>query len=235
MISPCRAFCCWRRAGGGRRATADGSQHVAATAQQPSNRIESSNRRHARPAAPAADSSANTKPGATLTWVPLACSVLSLDVGRRRIGLAGCDPLGITVRPLPALHRGRFDADLAVLRDHCRSRGVVGLVVGLPLDSEGLADATGGPLPSLRPCASPRPSTCPWPGSMNTAAVGPQANATVWPVIAADAWTALQRRCSWSSGFRRGRISNRSTTRGVSRASTAAMHGSLAHPPTDHA
>ena len=59
------------------RATADGSQHVAATAQQPSNRIESSNRRHARPAAPAANSSANTKPGATLTWVrppnPVPC------------------------------------------------------------------------------------------------------------------------------------------------------------------
>jgi len=36
-------------------------------------------------------------------------------VGRKRIGLAGCDPLGITVTPLKALHRGRFDADLPVL------------------------------------------------------------------------------------------------------------------------
>ena len=27
---------------------------------------------------------------------PKPCSVLSLDVGRRRIGLAGCDALGIT-------------------------------------------------------------------------------------------------------------------------------------------
>ena len=42
--------------------------------------------------------------------------MLSLDVGRKRIGLAGCDALGITVTPLPALHRGRFDNDLLVLR-----------------------------------------------------------------------------------------------------------------------
>ena len=41
--------------------------------------------------------------------------MLSLDVGRRRIGLAGCDPLGITVTPLPPLHRGRFQKDLEVL------------------------------------------------------------------------------------------------------------------------
>ena len=69
--------------------------------------------------------------------VSSVCSVLSLDVGRKRIGLAGCDALGITVTPLPALHRGRFDNDLLVLRDHCQRRSVQGLVVGLPLDSAG--------------------------------------------------------------------------------------------------
>ena len=65
------------------------------------------------------------------------CSVLSLDVGRKRIGLAGCDPLGITVTPLKALHRGRFDADLSVLLQLCQDRQVQGLVVGLPLDAAG--------------------------------------------------------------------------------------------------
>ena len=69
--------------------------------------------------------------------MPSVCSVLSLDVGRRRIGLAGCDPLGITVTALPALHRGRFAADLPVLERLCRERRVRGLVVGLPLDAEG--------------------------------------------------------------------------------------------------
>ena len=63
--------------------------------------------------------------------------MLSLDVGRKRIGLAGCDPLGITVTPLKALHRGRFDADLPVLQQLCQDRRVQGLVVGLPLDAAG--------------------------------------------------------------------------------------------------
>ena len=68
---------------------------------------------------------------------PQPCSILSLDVGRKRIGLAGCDPLGISVTPLSALRRGRFDADLVVLRAHCSARSVQGLVVGLPLDASG--------------------------------------------------------------------------------------------------
>ena len=68
---------------------------------------------------------------------PLPRSVLSLDVGRKRIGIAGCDPLGISVRPLPALRRGRFDNDLVHFEDLCRTRRVKALVVGLPLDQQG--------------------------------------------------------------------------------------------------
>jgi putative Holliday junction resolvase len=62
---------------------------------------------------------------------------LSLDVGRRRIGLAGCDPLGLTVTPLPALARGSFQADLLALAPLVGRRRVVALVVGLPLDRAG--------------------------------------------------------------------------------------------------
>lgn len=67
----------------------------------------------------------------------LSGSVLSFDVGRRRIGLAGCDALGITVTPLAAIHRRAFELDLLVIREHCAKRTVKGLVVGLPLDREG--------------------------------------------------------------------------------------------------
>ncbi len=66
---------------------------------------------------------------------PAPCSALALDVGRRRIGLAGCDPLGLTVTPLPALPRGAFTDDLAALLPLLRSRAVKALVVGLPLDA----------------------------------------------------------------------------------------------------
>ena len=68
---------------------------------------------------------------------PLARSVLALDVGRKRIGLAGCDPLGITVTPLGALARDKFPADLERLQPLVDQRGVQALVVGLPLDRDG--------------------------------------------------------------------------------------------------
>jgi putative Holliday junction resolvase len=67
-------------------------------------------------------------------------------VGRRRIGLAGCDPLGLTVTPLPALARAAFNADLDQLLPLIERRRVQLLVVGLPLDS------AGGPTPQARHC-----------------------------------------------------------------------------------
>lgn len=66
---------------------------------------------------------------------PQPCSALALDVGRRRVGLAGCDPLGLTVTPLPALRRGPFDHDLARIRQLVLRRSVRALVIGLPLDA----------------------------------------------------------------------------------------------------
>jgi len=68
---------------------------------------------------------------------PKPRSVLAVDVGRRRIGLAGCDPLGISVTPLPALQRSRFATDLALIRPLLQRRHVEALVVGLPLDQNG--------------------------------------------------------------------------------------------------
>jgi len=62
---------------------------------------------------------------------------LAIDVGRRRIGLAGCDPLGLTVTPLQALARASFEADLTVLAALIAQRRVELLVVGLPLDGHG--------------------------------------------------------------------------------------------------
>ncbi len=63
------------------------------------------------------------------------CSALALDVGRKRIGLAGCDPLGLTVTPLPALQRRGAEADAATVAAIASRRQARLLVVGLPLDS----------------------------------------------------------------------------------------------------
>ena len=57
---------------------------------------------------------------------PATTSVLSIDVGRKRIGLAGCDPLGLTISNLPALHRKSFDEDLKEIKLLCKERNVEG-------------------------------------------------------------------------------------------------------------
>ncbi len=75
--------------------------------------------------------------GVELNSRPRARSALSLDVGRRRIGLAGCDGLGLTVTPLQALKRGDFGNDLSQIKTLCDDRRVEALVVGLPLDDSG--------------------------------------------------------------------------------------------------
>jgi putative Holliday junction resolvase len=68
---------------------------------------------------------------------PPPCSALALDIGRRRIGLAGCDPLGLSVTPLPALQRSSPERDLEQLLSLLRQRRVKALVFGLPLDDAG--------------------------------------------------------------------------------------------------
>ena len=69
---------------------------------------------------------------------PIPRSILSLDIGKKRIGLAGCDALGITIKRLPAIHRKKFTQDLHSIKECCRNRNVEGLVFGLPLDEKGL-------------------------------------------------------------------------------------------------
>lgn len=68
---------------------------------------------------------------------PQPQSVLSLDIGNKRIGLAGCDPLGITVTQLDAIMRTNFKQDIFKLKSLCIKRDVKGLIIGLPLDELG--------------------------------------------------------------------------------------------------
>lgn len=67
---------------------------------------------------------------------PAPCSALALDVGRRRIGLAGCDPLGLTVTPLEAMWRGSFETEVLAIEALIRQRRVAALVIGIPLDHQ---------------------------------------------------------------------------------------------------
>ena len=68
---------------------------------------------------------------------PKPCSVLSLDIGNKRIGIAGCDPLGISITHLSAIFRKTFEEDLKEFRKISANRKVEGLVIGNPLDKNG--------------------------------------------------------------------------------------------------
>ena len=68
---------------------------------------------------------------------PKPKSILSLDVGIKRIGLAYCDALCITSNILPAVKRFEDNQELKIIRRHIDKLNLKGFIVGIPLDEEG--------------------------------------------------------------------------------------------------
>jgi putative Holliday junction resolvase len=63
--------------------------------------------------------------------------ILALDLGKKRIGLALSDPLGITAQGLPTLQRTNLRQDMAALADLIAEREVTLLLMGNPLHMSG--------------------------------------------------------------------------------------------------
>src|SRR5947209_5716663 len=63
--------------------------------------------------------------------------ILALDVGKKRIGLAVSDELGITAQGMETLHRVRIRDDLAALKEITARLGVSMLLIGRPLHMSG--------------------------------------------------------------------------------------------------
>lgn len=63
--------------------------------------------------------------------------MLALDVGKKRIGMAISDELGITAQGIETLERTRIREDLDKVRDLAKSRGVSTLLIGRPLHMNG--------------------------------------------------------------------------------------------------
>ena len=63
--------------------------------------------------------------------------ILALDVGKKRIGLALSDPLGITAQGLETLQRTRIREDLRALKQLIDERDVQTIVVGNPIHMSG--------------------------------------------------------------------------------------------------
>jgi putative pre-16S rRNA nuclease len=64
-------------------------------------------------------------------------AILAIDYGRRRLGLALSDSLGVTARPLAVWERTNRRGDLARIRELCRRHAVGRIVVGWPLRLDG--------------------------------------------------------------------------------------------------
>lgn len=64
-------------------------------------------------------------------------SALGLDVGQKRIGIAGCDRTGLIATGITTLHRTSFDRDVKFLEQIIQERDVEILVVGLPYSMDG--------------------------------------------------------------------------------------------------
>lgn len=67
----------------------------------------------------------------------MTIAALGLDVGRKRIGIAGCDGTGLIAFGLMTLHRKTFKADVEQLRYLVQDRQITTLVVGLPYSMDG--------------------------------------------------------------------------------------------------
>ena len=63
--------------------------------------------------------------------------ILALDLGKKRIGLAVSDPLGITAQGLPNLVRTRKRDDLAALAALAREKEVGLILMGNPMNMRG--------------------------------------------------------------------------------------------------
>ncbi|MGC9949596.1 MAG: Holliday junction resolvase RuvX [Bryobacteraceae bacterium] len=64
--------------------------------------------------------------------------ILALDLGKKRIGLAISDPLGLTAQGLPNLERTTKRADLAELVRHVQERDVALILIGNPINMSGV-------------------------------------------------------------------------------------------------
>ncbi len=64
-------------------------------------------------------------------------SALGLDVGRKRIGVAGCDGTGLIATGLTTVERRSFIEDVAQLQRLAQERQAQVLVIGLPYNMNG--------------------------------------------------------------------------------------------------
>ena len=69
--------------------------------------------------------------------VPPAGRIIAIDPGTKRCGIAICDELRITTRPLKVIDRTSWKKLLSIVKQIASEYDAVALVLGLPLESDG--------------------------------------------------------------------------------------------------
>jgi len=62
---------------------------------------------------------------------------MGLDIGKKRIGIAICDPMGWTAQGHSTLYRKHLEADLKSIQKVCEEYEVERIVLGYPLNMNG--------------------------------------------------------------------------------------------------
>ena len=64
-------------------------------------------------------------------------ALFGLDLGEKTIGVAVCDPDRRVATPVETIRRSKFTKDAERLATLAAERGIVGIVIGLPLNMDG--------------------------------------------------------------------------------------------------
>ena len=75
---------------------------------------------------------------ADVSEVPATGRILAIDPGTKRCGVAVCDELQVTTRPLEAIQRTSWKKLLSNIKQTVSDFDAKALVIGLPLESDGL-------------------------------------------------------------------------------------------------
>ena len=77
-----------------------------------------------------------------LCWIQsgrnrLVNRLIGIDYGRKRLGLATCDPMGLSVTGQPTVVASGFESAVTQVAQFITEQDVSGIVIGLPLNMDG--------------------------------------------------------------------------------------------------
>lgn len=72
-----------------------------------------------------------------ISLLPSAGRIIALDLGTKKVGVAVCDEMQVTVRPLQVIRRGNWKDLLKKIASFIEEYDAIALVLGLPFNFDG--------------------------------------------------------------------------------------------------